>query len=36
MYYEFLDEIHENTSNDKIVESLRRILKKYDGHAGSV
>jgi hypothetical protein len=32
LYYEFLDEIHENTSNDKIVKSLRRILEKYDGH----
>lgn len=32
LYYEFQDEIHENTSNDKIVKSLRGILKKYDGH----
>jgi hypothetical protein len=36
MYYEFQDEINENTSNDGIVKSLRRILRKYNGHGGAV
>ena len=36
MFNEFQDEISENTSNDGIVKSLRRILRKYNGHAGSV
>ena len=34
MFNEFQDEISENTSNDGIVKSLRRILRKYNGHAG--
>jgi hypothetical protein len=32
MYYEFQDEISENTNNDGIVKSLRGILRKYNGH----
>jgi hypothetical protein len=36
MFNEFQDEISENTSNDGIVKSLRRILRKYNGHTGSV